>query len=328
MYIDILDAGHGDSLLITCGETIILVDSGPQSFKVRKKLLQRIKSLLNGRAIDIAIVTHNDDDHIGGYKYLIDDGVIIRKFIFNSLDLIKKLFNKNKESKKISFKQDIDLQKTISDLGLNVQTLQYDDAPLTVNGITITALTPNKVILERLHKKAELHRVKNKISGSKTIEKSIHECLNDLKNIKDVFIEDNSITNKSSISFVLHFEKANVLFLGDSHPSDVISALKSKGFSNISFDAIKLAHHASEKNTSSELLELVGNTEYIICADKSHHGHPNNKTISRIIHFNHNAKFHMSSENEKLRTMFTECTMQGYRISVTYPVNGVNRVVL
>lgn len=327
MYIDILGAGHGDCLLVTCGETLILVDSGPKTFKVRRKVIKVLTELLAGRAIDVAIVTHNDDDHIGGYKYILESGISIKKLIFNSLDLIAKIIKSNSGQKRISFRQDIDLQNLLNTRGISVQTFQYENSTLSFNGIKLTALTPNQTILERLNNRAAVVRAQKKISGSKLKDTPISECLVEIKNMKDKFVEDSSLTNKSSISFILEYEGIRVLFLGDCHPSDLLNALKSSAHIGAQFHAVKLSHHGSEKNTSSELLETLGETDYIICADKSHHGHPNNKTISRVIHFNQNANIHMSVYNQTLREMFEECIEQEYHISVSYPVDGVNRVV-
>lgn len=328
MNIDILDAGHGDCLLVTCGETLILVDSGPKSFKIRRNVIHHVKKLLNGRTIDFAIVTHNDDDHIGGFRYLLDSGVVIKEFMFNSLELIGNIFRDTPGSKKISFRQDIELQKIISEKNIKVRTFSLEDSSLFINGINLTPITPNESILSQLNEKSKLEKNKKKISGASRIELSISDCLREIKNGKDKFIEDNSITNKSSISFVLDFEGIRILFLGDSHPSDVINGLKEAGQEGKSFDAVKLSHHASEKNTNTDLLKIIGDAEYIICADKSHHGHPNNKTISRIINYNQYAKIHMSSNNEKIKKIFKDCIAQGYPISVTFPESGVNRVFL
>lgn len=326
MNIDILDAGHGDCLLVTCGETFILVDSGPKSLKVRKVLIQRLKNILQGKSIDLAIVTHNDDDHIGAFKYIIDSGILIKKFIFNSLDLVAKIFKDTSKSKKISFRQDIQLQNLLKNLGINVCTFKYEDAVLNLNGISLTPLTPNDKILSKLHFKANNARKNKKISSFNCVEPSISSCLKDIKGDSDTFVEDSSITNKSSISFVLEFVGIRALFLGDSHPTDVIHALKCKNQFDKPFNVVKISHHASEKNTNRELLELIGKSDYIICADKSHHGHPNNKTISRIIDFDQSAKFHVSGDNENIRTVFLACVELGFPISVTYPSNGVNRV--
>ncbi|HIF9161004.1 TPA: MBL fold metallo-hydrolase [Photobacterium damselae] len=324
MQIDILDAGHGDCLLVTCGDILILIDSGPKSLKIRRDLIKRLSTLLGGRTIDVAVITHNDDDHIGGFQYIIDSGIRIKSFIFNSLELLPKIIKKKVETKKISFRQDRQLHKLLSDKSIKVGTFQYEDLPIVLNELTFIPLTPNDIILSKLHEKAE-KKIK-KIAGKKIIEQTIDKCLEQVTMGTDHFIEDSSVTNKSSIAFILEYKGKRSIFLGDSHPSDVIAAIKSKRLDGIFFNAVKLSHHASYKNTNKELLELLGETEYIICADKSHHGHPNNKTISRILAFNSNAKFHLSADNELLRDMFSDCARCGYPVVVTYSKQGINRV--
>jgi len=326
MQIDILDAGYGDCLLVTCEDTLILIDSGPKSLKIRRALIERLTNLLQGRSIDVAVVTHNDDDHIGGFKYIIDSGIYIKSFIFNSLDLLPKIIKHKPNTKKISFRQDRQLHKLLNDQSIKVGTFQFEDLPVVLNEVTFTPLTPNDSILSKLHDKAE--KKNKKIAGKKTFEPRIQECLEEIKMSTDRFVEDSSITNKSSISLILEFEGVRSIFLGDSHPSDVIAALKKKRLSDQVFNVVKLSHHGSHKNTNKELLELLGKTEYILCADKSHHGHPNNKTISRIVAFDSNAKFHLSSDNDQLRDVFTDCSQCGYPVTVTCPKEGINRVVL
>ncbi|MEZ8504662.1 hypothetical protein AB6D08_25700, partial [Vibrio splendidus] len=149
----------------------------------------------------------------------------------------------------------------------------------------------------------------------------------EIRSNSDVFIQDTSITNKSSISVILEYNSVRILLLGDCHASDLIEGLASLSNQDNKFHAVKLSHHGSEKNTSTELLEILGITDYIICADKSHHGHPNNKLISRIIHFNKYANIHMSGDNQELKKMFESCVDNGHPIKVSYPKNGVNRIV-
>lgn len=324
MKIDIIDAGHGDCLLVTCGETLILIDSGPKSLKVRKVLIERLTKLLDGRYVDIAVVTHNDDDHIGGFKYLIDSGIIIKYFIFNSIELLPKIFKQKSNTNKISFRQDSQLNKLLNEQSIKLGTFQFEDSPIELNELKFIALTPNDIILSKLNETVE--KKKKKIAGKKIVEPDIKSCLEEIRSGKDNFEEDSSITNKSSISFILEYKGKRAIFLGDSHPSDIIIALKNKQLENINFDVVKLSHHASHKNTSKELIRLLGKTEYIICADKSHNGHPNNKTIGRILSFNSDAKFHLSADNEKLKSIFDECTSLGYSITTTLPAQGVNKV--
>lgn len=90
------------------------------------------------------------------------------------------------------------------------------------------------------------------------------------------------------------------------------------------FCVTKLSHHGSEKNTNSELINIIGKTEYIFCADKSKHNHPNNKTIARILSQFQQATFHFSSDNDKVRSIFSENNVLGCQVLCTYSSNGVN----
>ncbi|MBE1108474.1 MBL fold metallo-hydrolase, partial [Escherichia coli] len=107
--IHILDAGHGDCLLVDCDGVKLLIDAGPSTFRYRKKISAKLAELLNGESVDIAFVTHNDDDHIGGFKYLIENKINIKRFVFNSLSNIKHVIKNS--SNKISTKQDINLDR-------------------------------------------------------------------------------------------------------------------------------------------------------------------------------------------------------------------------
>ncbi|MEH7495907.1 MBL fold metallo-hydrolase, partial [Neobacillus niacini] len=48
-------------------------------------------------------------------------------------------------------------------------------------------------------------------------------------------------------------------------------------------DIMKVSHHASKKNTSTELLKMLDCTEFIISTDGSKHGLPNKQSLARII---------------------------------------------
>ncbi|MGM0836558.1 MAG: MBL fold metallo-hydrolase [Bacillota bacterium] len=101
--------------------------------------------------------------------------------------------------------------------------------------------------------------------------------------------EDTSPINGSSISFILEYQGAKILFLGDSHPSVITENLKyliSKSKEQkLFFDAVKLSHHGSKSNTSLKLLELFEADKYIFSTNGRGTGftHPDIETIYRII---------------------------------------------
>lgn len=109
----------------------------------------------------------------------------------------------------------------------------------------------------------------------------------DIDNLSnEVFVEDETTTNGSSIAFVLEYKNLHMLFLGDAHPSVIVNSLKKHYTPDkfpIKFDLIKIAHHGSKNNTSPELLNYIDSENYVISTNGSSHNHPDPETIARII---------------------------------------------
>ncbi|GGM03628.1 MBL fold hydrolase [Streptomyces cinereus] len=329
--INIIDAGYGDCLLLDFIHTKILIDCGPKNFKIRKSVLSSLKTLVgeDGK-LDIAIVTHNDDDHIGGFKYLIDENVEISKIIFNSVEDIPDIL-KNTE-KQISFPQDNELRlKILKDKDITPIFLYRGSEPLQLHHIKIIPLTPTNEILKNIYKFYN-SKILNNESAQKQISSSIEseitlgEALKKVRENKDRFEKDPSITNKSSISFIIESNNFTGLFLGDAHAEDILEGLKISGYINKKFNVVKLSHHGSHRNTSSELLEAIGKTEYIICANKTKHNHPNNVTLARILNYNPNPTFHLSSDSSTLTQNIEACVALGFKPTITIPKSGINKL--
>src|SRR5690606_21901531 len=113
--------------------------------------------------------------------------------------------------------------------------------------------------------------VSDQISSHKENDTPLKECITNIQKGDDTFVKDISKPNKSSISIIVTYKNFNGLFLADAHVEDIIAGIREMGYENTQFNVTKLSHHGSEKNTSTELLELLGKTEYILCADKSKH---------------------------------------------------------
>lgn len=318
--INVLDAGHGDCILLDFIHTLILIDSGPKTFLIRRNVIEKLKYLLNDRTIDIAIVTHNDDDHIGGYEYLISSGIKIEKFIFNSLSICGEIFTDHEQQ--ISYNQDVNLDTFIKDKGISLEALVFGNEPIIINDIKLIPLTPTIGSLQYMH---DDYLIKNQpqISSDENLEPTLAECIEEITNGNDKFIPDRSITNRTSLSLIIEYNSFRGLFLGDAWASDIIECFRLNQVEP-GFCVTKLSHHGSEKNTNSELINIIGKTEYIFCADKSKHNHPNNKTIARILSQFQQATFHFSSDNDKVRSIFSENNVLGCQAECTYSSNGVN----
>ncbi|HCC5977278.1 TPA: MBL fold metallo-hydrolase, partial [Citrobacter koseri] len=318
--INVLDAGHGDCILLDFIHTMILIDSGPKTFLIRRNVIEKLKDVLHDRAIDIAIVTHNDDDHIGGYEYVLSSGIKIEKFIFNSLSICGEIFNDHEQQ--ISYNQDISLDTLIKDKIVSLEALVFGNEPVIINDIKLIPLTPT---IDALHHMHDDYIKKNQpqISSDEKVEPTLLECIEEVANGTDKFLPDRSITNRTSLSLIIEYNGFRGLFLGDAWATDVIESFRLNKIEP-GFCVTKLSHHGSERNSNSELINIIGKTEYIICADKSKHNHPNNKTIARILVQYPEAIFHFSSNNEDVRSIFNENNVLECQAECTYSSNGVN----
>jgi hypothetical protein len=182
-------------------------------------------------------------------------------------------------------------------------------ADLCLPQAKINIIGPNKVRLEALKKWwiAEIRRLG--VTGSLEDLDDVFEflCAHEVvdpgeqalsasdADLAVAYVPDNSVTNGSSISLIVEIEGRRLLFLGDSRAEDMVSALAVNGPSL--FDAIKIAHHGSARNTSVDLLTLVDSPHFFISTNGDGHNHPDFPVLkaivdrpaafSRTLHFNY-----------------------------------------
>lgn len=105
------------------------------------------------------------------------------------------------------------------------------------------------------------------------------------KQLREVYEPDTSITNASSIATIIELDGVRLLMLADSWAEDVVNALQtlhSQGCSMM-FDAIKISHHGSLRNTSPELLQLIDAPIYMVSSNGTGHGHPDFEVLAAIV---------------------------------------------
>jgi beta-lactamase superfamily II metal-dependent hydrolase len=278
----------------------IFIDSG-YARTFRYVLEDEIKNIIElGERIDLWIISHIHDDHIGGVlKYIetIKSGEfedIVDQFFYNpprkydfneslhtvsnpvSINQGDTLFEYLKSTNKLL---EIDLTKTLS--------------PFDKYGLNITVLSPDPDKLNKL-------RLKYPLGSSNMLEKEEDESLSDAISqlpsdhhllLDDFNIqtmkEDTSIENGSSISLITEYKGANILWLADSHPSDIVSSLRSLGiseFSKLDVDIVKVSHHGSSGNNSTELYSLLNCNKYVFSVSGENKYHlPAKECIAKIL---------------------------------------------
>lgn len=317
LHFKVLQAKHGDSLVISVNfdgtPRNLLIDGGPlaayKPSKRRKgdlyKALTRIKDM--NQRIDLLILTHVDDDHINGIlkgfkgKGLL--GELTDKIWFNSGALINKVFKQpideshyldlgcvrtgTDTDNTTSIGQGVRFEEIIREKGIWDEQLIHAGQTHEFYGAKITILSPTHSKLEKLLIKWKKEAPSSLTAGSKTDYKfSFDELLCD-----DQFNADSSIHNGSSIALLFELEEKRLLLLGDAHDEVIVESIRTLKNQNgvqyseenpLTVDYVKLAHHGSQRNTSTEFLSLIKCNDFIVSTNGSRHGLPNKRTLARI----------------------------------------------
>ena len=98
--------------------------------------------------------------------------------------------------------------------------------------------------------------------------------------------EDTSVTNGSSISFLLEHYHRKLLFLADALPGQMATQLQKLNSGEegpFRIDLLKVSHHGAFPNNSPELLGLIDSKYYLFSSDGTRHHHPHLQTLSSIL---------------------------------------------
>lgn len=303
-FIKVLPAANGDCIIINFvdneTEINILIDGG-RGRHCHRKLKQELEQIRSrNKNIDLMVITHTDEDHIAGINKLFSDSKfdksILKNVWFNSGSLISKeiLLKEDEdkaiplfpEEKKMSIRQGITLEKALKETNCWHDEILCSEKRLSIEGLEFSILSPDQNTLSEFLKEWEIEDEASTKMSSIT---DHHIQIEDLFDHK--FNEDPRLANKTSIAFLLEYNKFKLLMLGDAHPSVIISSLKSLGYTKhnkLKVDVMKVSHHGSRGNTSEELMELIECEKYIISTDGSNHGFPHKECLAKIIKFHRN----------------------------------------
>ena len=318
MKIKFLKAFNGDSILISFleNETArnILIDGGigdtyKSTSNVKGDLYEVLEKIREEKQfIDLLVLTHFDDDHIGGIlRWLNKDkeaAVLIKKVWFNSgKEIANKFMSEENEDLDIEIAQESDSFHTSTKQGIKFEQylrehnlwegeIIHQGLECNLLGLNFKILSPNDDKLDRLLKLYKKQKDYFTSGGEYDFKTSLKEFIDEESKTDFKFQEDASVANGSSIAFIMKYEERSFLFLADAHPSVVIEGLNRFGYNNdnqLNVELLKVSHHGSMYNTSNELLKVVKTNNYLISSNATKHGLPNKRTVARIIRNNPNA---------------------------------------
>lgn len=338
MDFKVLKAINGDSLLIygefNGEQRNLLIDGGPKAAYERRnrkgdlhRALSEIKE--KGERIDLLILTHVDDDHVGGLLEGFKHNGLLAELVdevwFNSGRSIHRAFGQVEDPSNLlefdsvrtgtdadnqtSIGQGVKFEDFITGQRIWDQELIETGQVHDFYGAKITILSPARSNLEKLLGKWTREAPDSLTSADqKDYDLSFDELL-----AEDTFKEDSSVHNGSSIALLFESDGARLLLLADAHDDVVqasIRALKDEAgdfyseANSLEVDYVKLSHHGSQYNTSSAFLRLVKSENFIVSTDGSKHGLPNKRTLARIAKHHTGAKFWFNYPNliEKIFT--------------------------
>ena len=303
----IIQAEYGDCLILQSSDgsnlISILIDGGP-SQTYEKNLKPTLDTVLTCKNLDLVILSHIDNDHVlglldlfetikrekesGGSEVLKVSGLwhnsfkdLIRSY-GDSNELMRNLFsskqfyaiaNENKITelpalgalKGIS--EGRDLTKLAQNLNIPINSQfggdlivsKEDESVIKLQNLKFHILGPTPKNLEKLRKIWDSW-IKNHSQLGGT-----------LKDYEALQILDASVTNLSSIMFMVESEEKKLLFTGDGLGRDVLEVLSEKKMLNsegrLHVDILKVPHHGSERNVSEQFFDTITADMYIISAN-------------------------------------------------------------
>jgi hypothetical protein len=314
-----LNAKHGDSILLRYNDgseqRLWVIDGGPGGV-FKDSLWPRLEELKGDEEalrIDLAMVSHIDDDHINGILELTHElveakaarrplAIKVLNFWHNTFDdIIAGDPDELVASIKASFGPaslngepdteglDPHTAKVLASVGQGLRL--RDDARAL--GLRINSEFGGKLI------KASTRRAKELPGGLKlTVAGPMEDELLALQKEHAAFLEkakktkaavasftDSSVANLSSIVVLAEANGKRMLLTGDARGDKILLGLEKIGLlrpgGKMKVDVLKMPHHGSDRNMEKIFLERVVADHYVFSGD-GEHGNPERKTFEML----------------------------------------------
>lgn len=293
--IRILQVQYGDAIIIECSGGdfmgVIVVDGGPTTSS--DYFLDALSDL---PAIDLMVLTHYDEDHIGGILSLVYDcldkqaPLPVKEIWANCAQYVPMV-----GSTRTSPGQGVDLAKYLTEFVANSDLVWRDRisegyCSNTIHFAEIEVVSPTVEVMIMAIKKQKIEDGAPTKATART-NADLKISLDDLaeKNTKAPDLtKDSQLANAASIAFILRSDEFSVLMLGDCYPQNVEAYLRGKGWSEdhpLEVDFVKVSHHGSRNNTSNGLMDIIKCNKFIISTNggDGRYAHPDRETFAHIL---------------------------------------------
>jgi len=314
----IIQADYGDCLLLEYGTAAdpgyILIDGGPSP--VYQNHLRRRLQAINaaGAKLDLAILSHVDEDHIVGLLDLLTElqhqraagvaamiaiGALWHNSFAGSLGAdVENRFRElrpgdspsqalsppvDRQARSISQGDDLTQLATCLQIPLNPEFATHglvcvDDAQTAIplRNLRLSVVGPTQKNLQSLRKKW--------LNWLKAQE--AQRALPAARTTEDLVKSDESVPNLSSIMLLAAAEGKTILLTGDGRGDDLLRGLAQANLldatGHLHVNVLKMPHHGSQRNVSRKFLATVTADAYVICANGKD-DNPDLKTLQWIV---------------------------------------------
>jgi len=325
--LEALDANNGDCLFLHFGTSsatkLIIIDGGPQHSGVStfsSAIQPRLKQIAQNRgvslplAVELLMVSHIDDDHIGGVLKILAKANTASSPLVNipaawhnsfddflrtdQLDALSSFgdttgaaaasFDSHTLAMAAGVKQGLQVRDKVAALGIQANAgtahgfVAAGDS-FTIGGMKMTILGPAKAELEALQGKFD---DENPNLASMTASE---------RRAAMAAFTDDSIANLSSIVVLAERNGKRMLLTGDARGDKILQGLNAAGLmenGKITVDLLKIPHHGSDRNVSTEFFRRVVAKHYVFSGDGSN-GNPDKATLTMLTEARGNKKYEM-----------------------------------
>lgn len=263
-YIEMINVGVGESYILNFIKESkvarILIDGGSEKGSTNlENIMNKIKPSQEEdndfNKINGIIVTHIDDDHIGGILKLlnlqnIEDYIDLKQDFFI-------MFNDFVDPSTIKYTQGIQLKRIIDKYPTITLVHSYRQNEIfKINGfeVCIQNCIQNSNLLKPIAHKENVILIDIILPAKETIVKLMKAWLSEKKNP--------NLVNESSIVFTLEYNRKKILLSSDNYYSKILEQLLNFKRKNIEFDLIKIAHHGAKEN-NYRISELINQNKRI-----------------------------------------------------------------
>lgn len=304
--VHVLGADHGDCILIEYGSGAnihcVVIDGG--TVATFPRLLNALEQRGNAE-MDLLVVTHVDNDHVGGVLPLIEHKISSRfKDIWfngrphlNSDELYEPFGAAKGERLTAALLKGAPWNEAFGKKAVRLDDNGTPRRRTLPGGAKVTVMSPGRTELSAMINRWDYEVRKAGMVPTHQIPdtpppsgfQSMGPAIIDIKALADMqSTPDNSEPNGTSIALLIEFADRKALFAGDAFPDVLINAASKLPASELTagtvqLDLFKLPHHGSQGNVSVKLLETFPSRRYVFSTNSKIHKHPDDVTVARVI---------------------------------------------